>query len=310
MLVVLTQAIVAVGPEVTVRAIPSKHETRGGGGGSSSPRPYHHHRQQQQQQQRGGSHAAAGALSVCEGQGNVALAGYGKLQTLRLRPGEKRVLDSSRAVGWTSGVICLDGAGERKPRSTTATTTTTANAKFKRATSSSTVATFVGPGTVYVQTHSLSALRRLLTPKPPAAGVSLRGHGGDVTSSLLGVGRRARAPSPPPRRGGVVGLSLKRGLAKRSKAGAKKALLGVSFLALYAVVTALLLDGRDGLANAPRHAVQVARSLIKVARRLAMILIRLAREELWRNGEGATRDGDGGGGGGGPLLLDSNPAER
>lgn len=110
---------------------------------------------------------------------------------------------------------------------------------------------------------------------------------------------------PSPRRAGVVGRSLKRGLAKRTKAGAKRVLLGLACLALYAVVTALLLDGREGLVNAPRHAVQVARSLIKVARRVATILMRLAREELfWRNGEGEA------GGGGGASLPDGNPVDR
>lgn len=104
-----------------------------------------------------------------------------------------------------------------------------------------------------------------------------------------------------------MGLSLKRGLAKRSKAGLKRVLLGLAFLALYAVVTALLLEGRDGLVKAPRHAVQVARSLTKVARRVAMILIRLAREELWSIGEGEASSG---GGGGGASLPEGNPVER
>lgn len=289
-LVVLTQAIVAVGPEVTVKSMPS--------GAFSSPRPHH-----KQRQQRGVPVAATGGLSVCEGQGSVAVAGYGKLQTLRLRPGQKRVVESSRAVGWTTSVLCLARAAEQTPRTSSSTATTTSNTKVSPTPSA--VTTFLGPGTVYVQTHSLSSLRRLLLSKP--AGVSLRGHGADATSTLHGVGHRGRSASPPPRRGkgGVVGLSLKRGLAKRTKAGAKKVLLGLAFLALYAVVTALLLEGRDGLVKAPRHAVQVTRSLAKVARRVAMILVRLAREELWQNGEG-----DGGGGGAGAAIPGGNPVER
>ena len=294
-LVVLTQAIVAVGPEVTVKPMPSEDHRRRRGGGSSSPSPRH-------QQQRGGPAATIGAMSVCEGQGDIAVAGCGKLQTLRLRPGQRRVVDFSRAVGWTSSVTCLTlaGAAGRTPGGARSSTGT------KGAASPSAVATFVGPGTVYVQTQSLSGLRRLLLPKPGAGGPP-HGHGGGVASRLLGAadGERGRAGSPSPRRGGVVGLSLKRGLAKRAKAGAKRVLLGLSFLALYAVVTALLLEGRDGLVKAPRHAVQVARSLTKVARRVAMILLRLAREELWSTGEG-----EAGGGGGGASLPEGNPIER
>lgn len=310
-LIVLTQAIVAVGPGVTVKAIvPSEDKRRGGRGGSSSPGPG-----PRNQRQRGGSAAAAASgallLSVCEGQGDVAVAGCGKLQKLRLGPGQKRVVDSSRAVAWTSGVTCLAGAGgrtaSRSSDSTTTTTTTTTtssnnNSNNKGATSHSPVSAFVGPGIVYVQTHSLSGLRRLLLPKPGAgAGGSLRGHhGGDVSSGLLfGAGSRGRAALPSHRRGGVVALSLKRGLAKRSKEGAKRVLLGLAFLGLYVVVTSLLLEGRDGLVNAPRHAVQVARSLIKVARRVTMILIRLAREEVWRGGE----DGD-------AVIPEGDPVER
>ena len=53
-------------------------------------------------------------------------------------------------------------------------------------------------------------------------------------------------------------------------------------------MTALLLEGRDGLPNAPRHAVQVVRSLAKVVRRLAVVMLKLGREELW----GAEGGGD------------------
>lgn len=298
-LVVLTQAIVAVGPGVTVRAMPmpvampSEGRRRGaeGGGRSSSP--------------RGVPAATSGALSVCEGEGKVVVAGYGRLQALRLRPGQKRVVvDSSRAVGWTSGAMCLAGAGGRTSRSSGGSSSSSADSRGT--VSPSAVATFVGPGTVYVQTHSLSGLRRLLLPKPGAGGSS-RGHGGGVSSSLHGARSVGRNASPAPRRGGIVGLSLKRGLAKRAKAGAKRVLLGLAFLALYAVVTALLLEGRDGLVKAPRHAVQVARSLMKVVRRVAMILMRLAREELWSNGEG---EGEAGGGGGGGASLAGNLVER
>lgn len=266
--VLLTQAIVAVGPGVVVKPSPLPDAAAGGEGGGGSRR----------QQQRGGPVATTGALSLCEGQGPIAVAGYGKLKKLRLRPGQKRLVDSSRAVGWTSGVMCLTGTRGRAS-ATGSSDNNGANSPADAFT------TFVGPGTVYVQTHSLPGLRRLLLPK---SGLSL--HGG-VPSGLLGAGGRGAGALFAPRGGPStkVGLSLKRGLAKRAKAGAKRVSLAVAFFALYLVVyslvTALLLEGRDGLANAPRHAVQVVRSLAKVVRRVIVVLLRLGREELWREGE-------------------------
>ncbi|CAN0583140.1 unnamed protein product, partial [Ectocarpus sp. 12 AP-2014] len=247
-LVLLTQAIVAVGPGVIVKPSPLPDTAGGGGGGGSSL--------SRRQQQRGGPVVTTGALSLCEGQGPIAVAGYGKLKKLRLRPGQKRLVDSSRAVGWTSGV----GTGGRAPVPTTGDNNGANNPVGA-------FTTFVGPGTVYVQTHSLPGLRRLLLPK---SGVSLQGG---VPSGLLGAGGRGAGALFAPRGGPpTVGLSLKRGLAKRAKAGAKRVSLAVAFFALYLVVyslvTALLLEGRDGLANAPRHAVQVVRSLAKVVRRV------------------------------------------
>ncbi|CAN0212572.1 unnamed protein product [Ectocarpus sp. 13 AM-2016] len=274
-LVLLTQAIVAVGPGVVVKPSPLSDSAGGGGGGGSSL--------SRRQQQRGGPVVTTGALSLCEGQGPIAVGGYGRLKKLRLRPGQRRLVDSSRAVGWTSGVTCLTGTGGR------ASVPTTDN-NIGANSPAGALTTFVGPGTIYVQTHSLPGLRRLLLPK---SGVSLQGG---VPSGLLGGGGGGAGALFAPRGGSpTVGLSLKRGLAKRAKAGAKRVSLAVAFFALYLVVyslvTALLLEGRDGLANAPRHAVQVVRSLAKVARRVAVVLVRLGREELWR---------EGGGGGGTP----------
>lgn len=254
-LVVLSQAIVAVGPEVTVQALPSEEKGRRRGGTLTL--------------------TAMGALSVCEGKGKVAVSGYGKLLKVRLKPGQKRVVGSSHAVGWTSGVICLAGAGERASRTRGSGSDANIGARAPSA-----MSTFVGPGTVYVQTHSLSGLRRLLLPKSGSGGSLYSGRG------------EAASVAPAPRRGAaaaVVGLSLKRGLAKRAKEGAKRVLFASAFFALYLVVysvaTALLLEGREGLVNAPRHALQVVRSLMKVARRVVMVLIRVVREELWRKGE-------------------------
>ncbi|CAM9694507.1 unnamed protein product [Ectocarpus sp. 4 AP-2014] len=282
-LVLLTQAIVAVGPGVVVKPSPLPDAAGGGGGGGSSL--------SRRQQQRGGPVVTTGALSLCEGQGPIAVAGYGKLKKLRLRPGQRRLVDSSRAVGWTSGVTCLTGAGGRASIPTTGNNNGASNP-------AGAFTTFAGPGTVYVQTHSLPGLRRLLLPK---SGVSLQGG---VPLGLLGPGGSGAGALFAPR--GVpptVGLSLKRGLVKRAKAGAKRVSLAVAFFALYLVVyslvTALLLEGRDGLANAPRHAVQVVRSLAKVARRVAVVLVRLGREELWREGEG-----------GGGTPPQKSPAER
>lgn len=266
-LVVFTQAIVAVGPDVIVKPL-----SPGDPGGLRRPRGAAlTSRQTQQQHQRSGT-AAMAALSVCEGQGPVAVAGFGKLRKIRLLPGQKRVVDSSRAIGWTSSVMCLAGAGAGRASGVSGS---------KSGTSPSAVTTFVGPGTVYVQTHSLSGLRRLLLPRQ-GTGVSLPGG---ISSGFLGAATGiSNSHTPRP----VAGLSLKRGLAKRAKAGAKRVALGLAFFALYLVVyslaTALLLEGRDGLVKAPRHALQVVRSLVKVARRVALVLVRLFREEVWRDG--------------------------
>ncbi|CAM9462393.1 unnamed protein product, partial [Hapterophycus canaliculatus] len=271
-LVVLTQAIVAVGPEVIVKPL-SSADARGRTRGTLSAR------------KRGSGIESMGALSVCEGQGPVAVAGCGKLKKVRLSPGQKMAVDSSRAVGWTSGVMCFADAGGRASRSR--------SKDSSGGTNPSAVTTFVGAGTVYVQTHSLAGLRRLLLPRQ-GMGVSFPAG---VPSGFLGAGgtRTGGSSSHTARRGAVVGLSLKRGLAKRAKAAAKKVALGLAFFALYLVVyslaTALLLEGRDGIIKAPRHAVQVVRSLVKVARRVALVLVRLVRDELWRDGEGETGRG-------------------
>ncbi|CAM9434068.1 unnamed protein product [Pylaiella littoralis] len=278
-LVLLTQAIVAVGPEVVVQPLPS--------GGRGRGRPLSHH-------QRGGTFAGVGALSVCEGCGPVALAGCGKIKKLRLRPGQKLLVDTLRAVGWTSGVMRLGDPGGSTSRSSGGG----GGGRSSNVASLSAVSTFVGPGTVYVQTHSLASLRRLLLPKPGMGGSR---HGG-VSPGFLGIGERGTV-APSPRHGAVMGLSLKRGLAKRVKAAARRVAVTLAFCALYLVVyslaTALLLDGKDGLVKAPRHAIQVVRSLVNLARRVAMVLVRLGQEELWRNA-----DGPGGG------LLQEGSVER
>lgn len=244
-LVLLTQALVAAGPEVVVTPLPA-------GGGSPV--------------RRAGA-SKMGSLSVCEGNGAVAIAGYGRLIKVRLGAGQARVVDSSRALGWTSSVTRLVTGKGRGARG-----------------GSSAVATFVGPGVVYVQSHSLVSLRRLLLPN---AGVSLEG-------GVSGLGERSRGGKGATR-GAEMALSMKKGLIKRAKAGAGKAVMVLAFFCLYVVVyslaTALLLEGREGLVNAPRHAMQVVRSLAKLTQRMVMVLLRLGREELWRDDEGDKRGG-------------------
>lgn len=240
-LVVLTQALVAVGPEVTVTPLSSR--------GGSVPSTAVAHK-------RGGS--KIGALSLCEGRGPIAVAGCGRIRKMRLNPKQKRVVECTRAVGWTTSVTCLT-AGER------------ASGIDSGALPAS--VTFIGPGAVYIQTHSLAAMKRLLAPNPRTAG----------RRDMPGVPRIAHASGTG--RGVDVGLSLKRGLAKRVKAGAKKTVLALGLFSLYimaySVVTTLLLEGREGLTRVPQHALQVVRSLLSIAQRIAIILIRLGREELW-----------------------------
>lgn len=240
-LVVLTQALVAVGPEVTVTPLSRK-------GGSVPPLVSAH--------KRGGSNI--GALSLCEGRGPIAVAGCGRIRRMRLNPKQKRVVECTRAVGWTTGVTCLP-AGER------------ASSIDSGALPASVI--FIGPGAVYIQTHSLAVMKRLLAPIP-----HITGRGG-----MSGFPRMAHVSGTG--RGVVAGLSLKRGLAKRVQAGAKKIVLAVGLFSLYimaySVVTTLLLEGREGLVRVPRHALQVVRSLLSIARRIMIILIRLGREELW-----------------------------
>lgn len=248
--VLLTQALVAVGPEVTVTPISAGGQTPSSLLTLKSGR------------------SKAGALSLCEGRGPIAVAGYGRLKKLRLRAGQRRIVDSNRAVGWTSSITQLSTGGR---------------ASGSSAENPSAVVSFVGPGVVYLQTHSLAGLRRLLLPK---AGVYPQGG----VSGFRGAGRAGSGAS----RRAEVGLSLKRGLAKRARAGAKRVMLALAFFALYVVVyslaTALLLEGREGLGNAPRHALQVVRSLAQVTRRVVTVLLRLGQEELW----GKERDDQGG----------------
>ena len=237
--VMLTQALVAVGPQVSVTPYSARR-------GSASPAVAI----------AAGNRAGSkvGALSLCEGRGPIAVAGCGRIMSLRLKREQERVVECSRTLGWTTSVTCV-GAGGRATR-------TDAGALPA-------MITFVGPGVVYVQTQSLTAMRRLLVPKPYDTTV---GHG------VPGFPRAAG-------RGSGVGLSLKRGLAKRVKAGAKRVLLGLGlfalYVAVYSVATTLLLEGKEGLVRVPQHALQVVRSLLGVARRVAIILFRLGREELW-----------------------------
>lgn len=265
-LVLVTQTLVAVGPGVVVTPLPAGAAvipTRGGGSG-------------------GGSDQKPGALSLCEGQGSIAIAGCGRLKKVRLRAGQTRLVDSSRAVGWTRSVS----------RRAVARGRTSASAKDQPP-----IMSFVGPGVVYIQTHSLAGLRRLLLPK--GGRMSLYGGVPDF---------RGYAPAGQmvPSRRITPGLSLRRGLAKRARARAKRILLAVAFFGLYIMIysyaTAFLLEGRDGIVNGPRHALQVVRSLTKVARRVALVLVRLGQEELWRT--------EGGQGGGTKFLEAKNGASE
>lgn len=266
-LVMVTQALVAVGADVTVTPLAS---------GVGAPKG---------SAAREVRSSPMGHLSICEGPGAIAVAAFGRLRTVRLKAGQRRLVDSSRVVGWTSGVTCLAGQGRT-------------SGKPGGGGGVPPVTSFVGPGDVYVQTHSLSGLRRLLLPQ---AAASLQQGGGS------GFRRFGQAGG---RRGGSrraeVGLSLKRGLAKRAREGARRAALALAFFGVYVVVyslvTALLLEGRDGIPNAPRHAVQVVRSLSKVMRRLAVVMLKLGREELW----GA----EGGGARGVASISAEAPAER
>lgn len=280
--VLVTQALVAVGPGVLVTPLPAS-------GGSPASLP-----------NRGDGGSKVGALSICEGEGQIALAGYGRLRKMRLRAGQKRLVDSSRAVAWTSGITCLPVRGR-------------GSGNTSGGPSAATATTFVGPGMVYVQTHSLAGLRRLLLPK---AGVLFPGG----VPGFGGAGRAGRGAGTSRRV--EVGLSLKRGLAKRAKAGARRVMLALALFSLYVVVyslvTTLLLEGRDGLVNAPGHAVQVVRSLAKMARRVVIVLIRLGQEELWRkegdmqwDGEGNIRPHKGVGDGEGSASRHmNNPVQR
>lgn len=248
-LVMVTQALVAVGADVTVTPLALGLGSPKGG---SVDRP-----------------STIGHLSVCEGRGEVAVAAIGRLRQVRLKAGQRRLVDSSRVVGWTSGVTRQ--AGQGRP----------SGGSMPPATS------FVGPGVVYVQTHSLAGLRRLLLPQ--AAGSLQQGRG---VSGFRRLGQAGSRKGDYSRRT-EVGISLKRGLAKRAREGARRAVLAVAFFGVYVVVyslvTALLLEGRDGIHNAPRHALQVVRSLAKVVRRLAVVLIKLGREELCGGGRGGAR---------------------
>lgn len=272
-LIVLTQALVAVGPGVTVSSL----RDAGGAGRVGGGVPL----TASDQGSRGwgeGSRRAGWSWSLCEGDGSVAIAGCGRLKRMGLRAGQRRAVDSSRAVGWAHGVsweVASSGGQGREPRRGGRGPGVPAS-----------VTNFRGPGFVFVQTHSIAGLRKLLSPPSsplPHSGASEFGRG-------WGASRAPRVD---------VRLSLKRGLAKRTKAGvkagARRLLIASAFFALYVAVysisTVLLLEGRDGLGNVPRHALQVVRSLAKVVRRVLLVLVRLGQEELWGK-DGGRNSGD------------------
>lgn len=282
-LIVVAQALVATGPEVTVSRLRDVSGGRGdsGGGGKIGQEPstitatrvvgtgvgLGRFGGQAGRRQQGAS------LLICKGDGPVAIAGCGRLKRLRLKAGQKRTVDLTRAVGWTDDVSwTIDPA--RQGRSS-------GSKNGGSVVGPGSVTNFKGPGVVFIQTHSIAGLRRLFS-RPPGAMLQ------SEASGFGGRRRRGEAMGAP-----IVdmGLSLKRGLAKRAKArvqaGARRVLLAMAFfglyVAVYSVATALLLEGRDGLVKAPRHAVQVLQSLAKVVRRVALVLVRLGQEELWRN---------------------------
>lgn len=279
-LIVTTQALVAVGPGVKV----SRLRSTGGGGGGGGKLSQEVGRMATSRSQSGaaaGRFIGGGSLSVCTGDGPVAIAGCGRLKRLRLKGGERRVVESSRVVGWTSGVTSSVAPTAGRGRGGSA------DGKASSGLGPGAVTDFKGPGFVFVQTHSIAGLRRLLS----------RPHGSPLQSGATGLGRRRGAWGAATSPGATdVALSLKRGLAKRAKAraiaGARRVMLAAAFFALYVAVysvsTALLLEGKEGLVKAPGHALRVVRSLAKVARRVALVLIRLGQEELWRT------EGDGG----------------
>lgn len=241
-LVLMSQALVAVGSDVTVAPLNVGGEQLGAtnrrlNSDASSSKMVH--------------------LSRCNGNGQVAIAGCGRLIRVHLQRGQKRALDLSKVVAWTDEVKWTS-TGERRSGTN----------------GLGAVITFEGPGIVFIQTHSVAGLRRLLAPL----------YGAAQNGNMLTIGHGWAGKLRMKRRGDV-GISLKRGIAKRTKAGVRKIILTAAFftlyVAVYSVITTLLLEGRDGLVNAPKHAVQVIRSLAKVARRVVLVLIRLGKEELW-----------------------------
>lgn len=263
-LVLLTQALVAVGPDVTVAPLRAGGRGEANGGASG-----------ERMASRGKANGLDGSvfgprkgtpLSFCGGHGPIAIAVCGKLERVRLRAGQRRVVDSARAVAWTDDITWTSSGGGRGGT----------------AAPGAAVTNFKGPGIVFVQTHSVAGLRRLFSPP---SGALLQGG---VSGFGRGRGRRAGGVGTPTRV--EVGLSLKRGLAKRAKAGVRKLVLAFIFFALYiavySIATALLLEGREGIVNAPRHARTVFASLFKVARRVVTVLVKLGQEELWRKEAG------------------------
>ncbi|CAM9425193.1 unnamed protein product [Sphacelaria rigidula] len=282
-LIVVSQALLAIGPGVTVSRLRSPGGGGGGGSGKSGQEPGTMATSRSQSVAAASRFIGGGSLSICTGDGPVAIAGCGQLKRLRLKSGQRRAIDSSRVVGWTSGVTSSvsPAAGRSKGGG--------ANSNAGAGLGPCDITDFKGPGFVFVQTHSIAGLRRLFS----------RPHVPPLQSRTTGLGQRRGAEGQVASPGAAdVALSLKKGLAKRVKAraiaGARRVLLAAAFFALYVAVysvfTALLLEGREGLVKAPSHALQVVRSLAKVARRVALVLVRLGQEELWRTeGDGSSQ---------------------
>ncbi|CAM9909729.1 unnamed protein product, partial [Discosporangium mesarthrocarpum] len=248
------QSVMAASPGVDVKPS-SSHKGGTGSGHRYAPLA------------RGNSH------HVLTGQGTVAVSAFGRLKRFKLGRGEHRALSSSRVVGWTANVRQRSG-GIAPPGSMVGPMTV-----------------FEGPGEVYIQTHSIPDFRRLVSVRPtvgPACAVD-----GDARSPS-GIFAGARGVTRRGSGGGgsgisSVGLSLKRGFLKRLRVGASRVAMaiafGVLYLALYSILTALLLEGKAGLRKVPQHMLRVVRSLGAVAQRIAAVLVRVAQEELSRDAQ-------------------------
>ena len=109
----------------------------------------------------GGRAAVPDGLAVPEGGGRALLNSYGSIVRYDLAHGEVRVVDNGSMVAWTESMDYKIGLASQKGGMLTKLVKSAASGE-------GIVCRFTGPGTVFVQTRSFSALARTIAESVPS----------------------------------------------------------------------------------------------------------------------------------------------